>query len=299
MRQSLLTTVSVAPKSLPTNVLALHPLHQRGITSWLRRSQRGDRVRARLPIPRSPLSNQKSAELILSEPAVVIARQLEMLNVLIGYEQCNMYKVMSSTGSPLGFIMEERGSTSNWLMRQLLGTRRPLRAHVLNNSGEKLFRIDRPFFLINSKIEISAIDGERDPGKLLGEVHQTWHPWRRRYNLFSGLRQFAEVDSGFLSWNFDCLNQFGQVLANIGRDFSGFAREIFTDTGHYVVRWEPQSLADLSHQRDIPLATRKLSLDERAVVLACAVSIDFDYFSRLSNNHSFFPLFAVLFAEGL
>ena len=36
---------------------------------------------------------------------------------------------------------------------------------------------------------------------------QEWHPWRRRYHLFLGhtaeeFRQFAQIDSGLLAWNF-------------------------------------------------------------------------------------------------
>lgn len=43
----------------------------------------------------------------------------------------------------------------------------------------------------------------------------------------------------------------------MNRDFSGFAREIFTDSGQYVVRFDPL-----------------LSVDKKAVLLACAVNID-------------------------
>lgn len=103
------------------------------------------------------------------------------------------------------------------------------------------------------------------------------------------------------------------------RDFTGFARELFTDTGQYVVRFEgvdqnafpaPESVAlplptalstpalptyhnsvsapapaSSSGTTDlIPLSVPQLTYDQRAVVLASAISIDFDYFSRMSSS---------------
>ena len=57
------------------------------------------------------------------------------------------------------------------------------------------------------------------------------------------------------------------MLGTISRNFTNFAREIFTDTGQYVVRFE-----------------KSTSLEERAVIFGTAVSIDVDYFSRHSGH---------------
>ena len=58
----------------------------------------------------------------------------------------------------------------------------------------------------------------------------------------------------------------------VNRNFSGFGREFFTDTGEYAI-----------HMDSTPNAVRHLSLDERAVLLSCAINIDIDYFSRHSG----------------
>lgn len=52
--------------------------------------------------------------------------------------------------------------------------------------------------------------------------------------------------------------------------------KIFTDTGQYVIRMDSEQ-STFKH----------LSLDERAVILAAAVSVDFDYFSRHSEHGGF------------
>lgn len=91
--------------------------------------------------------------------------------------------------------------------------------------------------------------------------------WPRRTN------QFASIDTPFLGWDFNLQDEHGGTLGNVSRNFVGFAREIFTDTGEYVLRMDA-----------VDGNSRGMTLDERAVTLACAVSIDFDYFSRHSSH---------------
>lgn len=67
------------------------------------------------------------------------------------------------------------------------------------------------------------------------------------------------------------MNEKGNNLASVNKRFLGFAREIFTDTGSYAIHLEQDN-------------NRRLSLQERAVVLCCAINIDIDYFSRQSGR---------------
>jgi Scramblase len=83
-----------------------------------------------------------------------------------------------------------------------------------------------------------------------------------------------------------------------------FGRELFTDTGQYVLRFDSVAQDELLAPRiasavepgqpletgrdlvESEQSTRALTLDERAVALATAVSVDFDYFSRHSRGGS-------------
>ncbi|KAI7861605.1 Scramblase, partial [Spinellus fusiger] len=205
--------------------------------------------------------------LVLTQPALVVGRELEMLNVFLGYEQANKYKIMDSHGNIVGYIAEEDGLGKS-LSRQLLRTHRRLNATVMTAEGDVLFKIVRPFSWVNSRIFISTAEDVE-----IGEVQQQWHLLRRKYDLFTGTQQFATIDTPFLGWDFKLQDQEGGVLGNVDRNFVGFAREIFTDSGQYVLRMDAaQGNA------------RGMTLDERAVTLACAISIDFDYFSRHSSH---------------
>ncbi|KAJ8654259.1 hypothetical protein O0I10_010081 [Lichtheimia ornata] len=206
---------------------------------------------------------------VLSQSALVVGREFEMLNIFLGYEQANRYKIMDPNGTYLGYILEEEGFAKS-VGRQFLGTHRRMNATILNVQGEVVFKIVRPFSFINSRIYIYTADD-----RLVGEVQQRWHLLRRRYDLFVGNTQFSYIDTPFLGWDFNLQDAEGQPLGNVSRNFMGFAREIFTDTGNYVLRMDA-----------VENNARGMTLDERAVTLACAVSIDFDYFSRHSHAGS-------------
>nr|KAJ3419446.1 hypothetical protein HK105_006947 [Polyrhizophydium stewartii] len=206
---------------------------------------------------------------VLAHPALVITRQLEMMNVLIGYEQANKYAIKDPAGNDVGFIAEEETSISGTVLRQLMRTRRAFKAVVLDRNGAVVLKIDRPVkWLLNSTITIR--DGDDN---IIGEAKQVWHLWRRKYDLFLGKRQFAIIDGGFWAWDFELRDESDGLLGSVNRNFVGFAREIFTDTGQYAV-----------HMDSTPNLARPLSLDERAVMLATAISIDIDYFSRHSSS---------------
>ncbi|KAI8609156.1 hypothetical protein BC830DRAFT_1173805, partial [Chytriomyces sp. MP71] len=72
---------------------------------------------------------------------------------------------------------------------------------------------------------------------------------------------FGVIESGFWAWDFLVEGEKGESLAYVNRNFAGFAREIFTDTGVYAV-----------HVDNIEPKARSLSLDERAVILAISSS---------------------------
>ncbi|KAI8084487.1 Scramblase-domain-containing protein [Halteromyces radiatus] len=230
---------------------------------------------------------------VLSQPALVVGRELEMMNIFLGYEQANKYKIMDPNGQHVGYIAEEEGFAKS-LSRQFLRTHRRLNATVLDAQGNVIFKIIRPFSWINSRIFIYTSDDT-----LIGEVQQRWHLLRRKYDLFIGYSirclyiymcsffffnirntQFATIDTPFLGWDFDLRDEQGTAIANVSRNFVGFAREIFTDSGQYVLRMDAME------------GSHGLTLDQRSVMLACAISIDFDYFSRHSSHGSggFFPM---------
>ncbi|KAJ5145862.1 uncharacterized protein N7515_000426 [Penicillium bovifimosum] len=309
--------------------------------------------------PNGVLKENHPATSILANSGIVIQRQLEMMNIMIGFEQANKYVIMDAQGNQIGWMAEQEKGLAGTMSRQWFNTHRSFVTHVFDRQENEILRFHRPFSWINSKIHVydplhrtsptgspstsllemtagslvPAGDGSNtrispldiSQMRVIGEAQQQWAPLRRKYNLFthhkspnsatdmgnqnftlskSGLseaqqmqlmqtsnqdqgqfNQFAYVDEPFLSWDFSLKSADNQLIGSVNRNFSGFAREIFTDTGVYALRMDSANqVTERSHNNEY----QSLTLDQRAVMLATAVSIDFDYFSRHSGSSGAF-----------
>ncbi|KAJ5948932.1 hypothetical protein N7454_002239 [Penicillium verhagenii] len=320
--------------------------------------------------PNGVLKENHPATQILANSGLVVQRQLEMMNLMIGFEQANKYVIMDAQGNHIGYMAEQEKGMTNAISRQMFRTHRSFVTHVFDRHDNEVLRFHRPFSWINSRIKVydpldvtstsydsSTAIQNTTPGSLvsanaalnprisplsfdqmriIGESQQEWAPLRRKYNLFtyhqspnpatdmgahkfplSGsdlsktqqmqlshgsqssegeFNQFAYVDARFLSLDFDLLSAENKLVGSVNRNFGGFAREIFTDTGVYALRMDSagsntEALPAENAPTEVTKATG-MTLDQRAVVLATAVTIDFDYFSRHSNSSGlgFMPL---------
>ncbi|KAL8773279.1 MAG: hypothetical protein Q9194_004376 [Teloschistes cf. exilis] len=320
--------------------------------------------------PNGVLNERHPAAAILTNSGIVIQRQLELMNVFIGFEQANKYVILDPQGNHIGFIAEQDNSMGRTMARQLTGTHRSFTTHVFDKHEKEVLRFHRPFSWISSRIGVydpievatGSASSSREmvsstPGSLMaqtngtpsqisplalsdmriiGEAQQQWAPLRRKYNLYlfhqppdnetdmgtcqiaSGVlplsssqqlqvaqasspntpgdyNQFALVDEPFLSWDFSLRSADSQLIGSVNRNWGGFGRELFTDTGVYALRMDAAGMTQ--EQRQLPGETAQtkeltsyndekgpgMTLDQRAVMLATAVTIDFDYFSRHSG----------------
>jgi hypothetical protein len=64
--------------------------------------------------------------------------------------------VYDQEGNLVALLAEDEGSIGRAVGRQLLRTRRPFSATVLSPDGQVIFRMRRPFYLINSTMYIEV-----------------------------------------------------------------------------------------------------------------------------------------------
>ena len=323
--------------------------------------------------PNSVIPPHHPAFSILGNSSLVIQRQVEMMNIMLGFEQANRYIIMDGQGQTLGYLAEQDHGIGQTMARQMFRTHRSFTTHIFDAQEREVLRIHRPFTYINSRIRVydpvpeggyqgtetsTALQGtsassamnqgavaqvsplKLDEMRIIGEAQQRWAPLRRKYNLFTyrnldptpendstsriesgdrqtgntmalteskapyqaieaGMAQFAHVNEPFLSWDFNLRDESQNLIGNVNRNFVGFARELFTDTGVYVLRMDSAAQSTALESTDGKELERyerdatAMTLDQRAVMLATAVSIDFDYFSRHSHagGHGFMPIF--------
>jgi hypothetical protein len=325
--------------------------------------------------PNGVLKETHPAMRLLDNSTLVIQRQLEMMNMLMGFEQANRYVIMDPHGNHIGYLAERDHGIGSAVTRQMFKTHRSFTTHVFDREEKEILRFHRPFSWINSRIRIydavgkdataympstelqgtspSSVVGQTSASvsslplsdmRIIGSAEQEWAPLRRKYNLFLarhlepaeagtprlssgdlpvssskaltvaegdtrevGMVQFARVDEPFLSWDFSLMSEDQRLIGSVNRNFGGFAREIFTDTGVYALRMDSAGLsAEPSHtishtgeQAESSLERHTgMTLDQRAVMLATAVSVDFDYFSRHSGSGGLWPMWMPWFGGG-
>ncbi|PVZ97820.1 hypothetical protein BB558_006210 [Smittium angustum] len=219
------------------------------------------------------LDSYSPAAHILSQGAIIITRNIEFMSLLVGFEQSNRYALLDQQGNLLGYMLEDSTLVS-MLMRQSFRLHRPFKVTILDANMKPVLRVTRPFSFINSKISVSDMEEN-----LIGETHQEWHLWRRRYNLFTDKTQFARVDAPFLSWQFDMRDVNDYLVASYVLRMDPYILSI--ERGNLS---QPLSLSGNNYEQ-LGVSSRILTFDQRAVLLANAISIDFDYFSRHSNHH--------------
>ncbi|KAI0065482.1 Scramblase-domain-containing protein [Artomyces pyxidatus] len=259
---------------------------------------------------RPPLSNPEEGlkRLLLQNSRLVVTRQLEMMNILVGFEQTNRYVIANDDGETLGFIAEEPRGLLSIFTRQLFRTHRPFRAVIMDRDGTPILWIRRPFDWINSRMYVQRLKDFHEYAPdgqpvldTFAEGQQRWHLWRRRYDLFirdsprrvlskvdepqpepdqDRYSQFARIDEGFWAWHFTLRGAQGEEIASVNRAFRGFGREVC----QYSVTFGPASPDPQDPTPREQSVIRDLTLEERALVLAMAVNVDFDYFSRHSEG---------------
>ena len=280
-------------------------------------------------------------------------RQIEMMNVFLGFEQANRYIILDPHGNHIGYMAEFAGDMKKNMGRQLLKTHRPFTTNIFDRTGTEVLRFDRPFSVVNSLISVYDPIGPRSSSqmrsadtslqsssdespvhrlselqlsemRIVGQAQAIWELKRRKYDLFlsrhmaagnfgpatntNGLHmvKFAAIDAPILSWHFDIKSSSDETMGSINREWRGFGREAFTDTGAYCMRMDAASLVkEIEEQHGSQSLEKRthntaidnpkgpaMTLDQRAVMLATAVSVDYDYFSRGSStlgNSMFLP----------
>ena len=95
-------------------------------------------------IPEDPdgvLNERHPATSILSNSAIVVTRQLELMNVMLGFEQANKYVIMDPKGGHIGYMAEKDLGMGSMMARQAFSTHRSFTTHVFDRHGKEVLRV--------------------------------------------------------------------------------------------------------------------------------------------------------------
>ena len=91
--------------------------------------------------PNAVLKERHPAASLLSHSALVVERQLEMMNLMIGFEQANRYVMLDPQGNHIGYMAEQELGMGNSFARQMFRTHRRFTAHVFDRGMKELLRV--------------------------------------------------------------------------------------------------------------------------------------------------------------
>ena len=91
--------------------------------------------------PNAIVKSTHPATNILAQSGLVVQRQIEMMNIFLGFEQANRYIVMDPHGNHVGYMAEHDGGFGKALSRQAFRTHRPFTTHVFDRDQKEVLRV--------------------------------------------------------------------------------------------------------------------------------------------------------------
>ncbi len=198
----------------------------------------------------------------IEETSEVFIRQVkEWGEILTGFETSNKYELLGAKGEKIGHLAEEGSGVFHFLKKQFLRSHRPMTIRVWDNSGQTFLNLRRPFFWFFSDLFI-----ENGEGKKVGQVRRRFGILFKKYDLVDPRGHvFGRIKAPLWNiWTFPILDKRGEEVGVVSKKWGGILKEVFTDSDKFGIRfpnWQG---------------------DQRLIALACAISIDLDFFE--DNN---------------
>ncbi|ELV12507.1 Phospholipid scramblase 2 [Tupaia chinensis] len=196
-----------------------------------------------MPAPPPPLNYPPGLEYLSLIDQILIHQQIELLEVLTGFETNNKYEIKSSLGQKVYFAVEDTA----FCTRSCCGASRPFTLRILDNLGQEVITMERPlrcssccFPCYLQEIEIQA-----PRGVPIGYVSQTWHPCLPKCTIQKEKREDMLKIAGScvvysccsdVDFEIKSLDE-ETMVGRISRHWTGIVREAFTDANNFRIQW--------------------------------------------------------------
>jgi len=220
---------------------------------------------------------------------LLVHQKVELLEIVTSFDTENKYHIKNTLGQPIYSAQEE----SDCCSRLFCGPIRPFDMKIVDNFGKEVIHLNRPlacgmccFPHCLQRIEVSA-----PPGTVIGTVEQEWSIWRPKFAIkdVSG-QTVLQIEGPLCTFSlcgdveFRVLGSDGMSqIGKISKQWSGLARELFTDTDNFGI----------SFPMDLDVKLKALLLGTCfLIVMICFIFINlFQCYSYLFVFFSFYQDF--------
>ncbi|XP_065644203.1 phospholipid scramblase 1 isoform X4 [Hydra vulgaris] len=212
-------------------------------------------------------------EYLMQIDQLLVKQQVELLEVMTGFETANKYKVKNSLGQNVYFAAED----TDCCTRQCCGPSRPFDIKILDNNNQEVIHLNRPlrcaaccFPCCLQELEVTS-----PPGTVIGYVIQKWAFCGSLFEICDALKQpvlriegpiCAMSMCGDVEFKVMSLDGSSQV-GRISKQWSGLLKEAFTDADTFGITF--------------PI---DLDVKIKAVMLGACFLIDFMFFETSNQN---------------
>ncbi|KAJ8409578.1 hypothetical protein AAFF_G00229790 [Aldrovandia affinis] len=222
---------------------------------------------AMMPVPQRPPGCPPGLEYLTQVDQLLVHQQLELAEVILGWETNNKYIIKNSLGQQVYYAAEE----TDCCTRQCCGPGRPFVLHIQDNFGQEIITVKRPLrcSCCCCPCCMQELEVQSPPGSPVGYVIQNWHPYLPKFTIqnergepvlkivgpFCACKCCSDVNFEVTSLDEETM------VGTISKQWMGLFREAYTDADNFGIKF-PQDL-------DVKI---------KAVMLGACFLIDFMFF---------------------
>lgn len=167
-------------------------------------------------------------EQLINHSQLMVKQQKEWGEIITGFETKNKYAIVDNQGNQIYFAAERKGS---WFARQFLKANRPFELAILNNDGNQVMSVVRPFRFLFPEVTVY-----NESNKVLGVVKKKFSIISKHYCLYdaNGEELFTLKGPLLKPWTFNIM-QHDQEVGKITKKWSGLMKESFSDADNFGV----------------------------------------------------------------
>ncbi|KAH8297694.1 hypothetical protein KR054_005775 [Drosophila jambulina] len=221
-------------------------------------------------IPNCP----RGLEYLTTIDQLLVKQKVELLEAFTGFETNNKFSIKNALGQKVYYAVEDNDCCT----RNCCGPSRPFDMRVFDNYQQEVIHMHRPLACSSCLFPccLQSIEVSAPPGNVIGTIEQEWSICSPSFRILNHIGDTVlRIQGPFCTFSlcgdveFDVVSLTGEKVGKISKQWSGLAREIFTDADFFGISF--------------PL---DLDVRMKAVLLGATFLIDAMFFEKAGNRET-------------
>ncbi|XP_033158620.1 phospholipid scramblase 2 isoform X3 [Drosophila mauritiana] len=221
-------------------------------------------------IPNCP----RGLEYLTTIDQLLVKQKVELLEAFTGFETNNKFTIKNALGQKVYFAAEDNDCCT----RNCCGPARPFDMRVFDNFQQEVIHMHRPLACSSCLFPccLQSIEVSAPPGNVIGTIEQEWSICSPSFRILNHVGDTVmRIEGPFCTFSlcgdveFNVVSLTGEKIGKISKQWSGLAREIFTDADFFGINF--------------PL---DLDVRMKAVLLGATFLIDAMFFEKAGNQET-------------